>query len=444
MAFRTWAKLTGITVGAAALAGASQLGLAYGLGILRLTRVLEVTTRDQWTAQLSWAAWIAMTAATVGAMTGRAYLPRPSGVGTRIGMAVAAALGAAIVVPLTMQPARSGQVAGVHPAFVIGVCAALGAVVGGFAAYAALSRAASRWGLAAVGTAIWIIAVISVGPSLAGADSLPARLGVLDAAFLDESLTPRTALLTMPLLALVSGALLGWNARRRGMSTLTIALAGLPGPALLTVAYLIAGPGEGADRYQAVPYWGAMTAAGAGVLGSVLTAVLRRGPATDGTWARPEPSKPTPDRPPLPKRDARPESAIARAAVDGAVQRPDEKPRPPQAAAIPMAGATPFDGFTPVQAKTQPAQTQAAQPQAAQPQAAQTQAAQTQPAQTQPAKAGRPKARREPTAISPPLPNPQPVSAPLPRPKPARNRPQQPASRDGDIADWVSGLGGPH
>src|SRR4051794_18290918 len=114
MAFRTWAKLSGITVGAAALAGAGQLGLAYGLGILRLTRVVEVTVRDQWTAQLAWVAWIAMTSAAVGGMAGRLHLPWRSGAGTRIVTAVLASIGAAVVVPLTMQPARTAQVAGVR------------------------------------------------------------------------------------------------------------------------------------------------------------------------------------------------------------------------------------------------------------------------------------------------------------------------------------------
>ena len=33
----------------------------------------------------------------------------------------------------------------------------------------------------------------------------------------------------MPALALISGGVLGWAARRRELSTLTIALAGLPG-----------------------------------------------------------------------------------------------------------------------------------------------------------------------------------------------------------------------
>ncbi len=313
MPFRTWAKLLGASFGIAALAGASQLGLAYGLGILRLTRVVEVTARDQWTAQLAWVAWFAMMSAVVGGIAGRLRLPRRSGSGARIVAAVAAGLGGAAVVPLTMQPARTAAIAGVHPVFVIGACAALGALVGVFGAYAALSRQVARWSFTTIGIAIWVIAIVSVAPSLAPGDPLPAvRLGVLDAGFLSTSAAQRTALFTMPVLALVSGAVLGWAARRRELSTLAIALAGLAGPALLTLAYLIAGPGDGADRYQVVPYWAAMTAAGAGVLGSVLAAVLRRGPAgagrsPNGSGSGPGAAgEPTPDRPPLPKRDAQP------------------------------------------------------------------------------------------------------------------------------------------
>ncbi len=283
MAFRTWVKLLGAVLGVAALAGASQLGVAYGLGILRLTRVLEAAARDQWTAQLAWVAWFAMASAVIGALAGgrlREHLGGAATVGTHIAMAVAAGAGAAVVVPLTMQPARTAQVAGVDPVFVIGLCAAFGALVGVFAAYAVLAHVVARWSMSVLGPAIWAIALISVSPSLAPGDALPAvRLGVFDAGFLSPAVTQRTALFTMPALALLVGAAHGWTARRREMPTLTIALAGLPGPAMLTLAYLIAGPGSGSDRYQIVPYWAAMTATGAGVLGSVLAAVIGRGDA---------------------------------------------------------------------------------------------------------------------------------------------------------------------
>jgi hypothetical protein len=325
MAFRTWARLLPATLGVGALAGAGQLGVAYGLGIVRLTRVLDVTTRDLWTAQLAWAAWVAMSAAVAGALAGARLLPvgrsagagaRPAqpaapGAGTIIVLAVAAGLGAAVVAPLTMQPARTAQVDGVNAVIVIGICAGLGAVVGVFAACAALAQPVARWSLVTVGLVVWALAFLSVVPSLAPSDPLPAvRLGVFDAGFLGPGTARRTALFTMPAMAVLAGAALGWRARRQERATLTIALAGLPGPALLTLAYLIAGPGAGADRYQLAPYWAAMTATGAGVLGSVLAAVVRRGAEND-----PDGAGPTVDRPPLPRRPSQPESAIAQAAT---------------------------------------------------------------------------------------------------------------------------------
>ncbi|GIF19423.1 hypothetical protein BJ973_006466 [Actinoplanes tereljensis] len=385
MAFRTSAKLLGVTLGVAALAGASQLGLAYGLGIVRLTRVLDLTARDQWTAELAWVAWLAMTSAVIGGMAGRPHLPTTSGAGTRLGTAVAAGLGAAIVVPLTMQPARTATVAGVQPAFVIGVCAVLGAIAGLFAAYAALSRPVARWSFLTVGIAAWAIAILSAVPSLAPGKTLPAiRLGVIDAALLPDSVTQRTALFTMPALALISGIALGWRARRRDASTLTIALTGLPGPALLTAAYLVAGPGTGDDGFQGVPYWAAMTAAGAGVLGSVLAAVLRRSPESGG---------PTPNRPPLTKRDPEPDSAIAQAGTGTGTGAAAGPPTPVE--------MPPFDGFK------------------------------ANPANANPAKA---QGRAQPQQISPPLATPTPI-APPPQVKARRQ-----AEPDG-VAEWVSGLG---
>ncbi|MBL7257025.1 hypothetical protein [Paractinoplanes lichenicola] len=370
MAFRTWVKLVGAAFGAAALVGAGQLGLAYGLGILGFTRVVDATARDQWTVQLGWVAWFALTAAAAGGLAGRSRLPRSAGAGTRMAGAIAAGLGAAAIVPLTMQPARSAEIAGVNAVFVIGACAVIGAAAGIFAAYAALGRHVSHWSLMTVAGAIWLVALASVAPSLISGKTLPpVRLGVLDADFVPDGLIERVALFTMPAIALISGLVIGLAARRRQLPTVAIALAGLPGPALLTVAYLVAGPG--ASRFQEVPYWGAMTAAGAGVFGSVLAAVLRRGPATDQPGV-PLGTEPTPDRPPLPQRDAQPESAIAKAAagpqagtaavkpatgrasVSGrasvaahaavAAQRPEHELKPSDTGVITM---PPFDGFTP-------------------------------------------------------------------------------------------------
>ncbi|WP_250001309.1 hypothetical protein [Actinoplanes sp. M2I2] len=373
MAFRTWAKLVGTAFGAAALVGAGQLGLAYGLGVLTFSRVVEVTDRDVWTAQLAWVSWFAMTAAAAGGLAGRAHLTSRSGAGSRLIGGIAAGLGAATTVPLTMHPARSAEIAGVNAVFVIGACAVLGASAGIFAAWAALGRNAARWNLVTVGAAVWLLALVSVAPSLRSGEQLPTvRLGVLDAGFVPDDLVERGSLFTMPALALICGLLVGLAARRHQMSTVAVALAGLPGPALLALAYLIAGPGSG--RLQELPYWAATTAVGAGVLGSVLAAVLSRGPATD----RPRPAaRPTSERPPLPQRDAQPESAIAQAATRSgaplpgagaaqaitgraavparasvaaraavAAQRPDEELRPSDTGVITM---PPFNGFSPPQ-----------------------------------------------------------------------------------------------
>ncbi|GLY96339.1 hypothetical protein [Actinoplanes sp. NBRC 103695] len=352
MAFRTWAKLLGTTLGVAALAGASQLGLAYGLGILRLTRVVDVAGRDQWTAQLAWVAWFAMTAAVIGGLAGRWLRDRwkaPATAGTFVALSLAAGLGAALVVPLTMQPARTARVDGVHPVFVIGICATLGAAAGIFAAYAVLTQLIARRSLTVTGIAVWALALLSVAPSLGPDDPLPAvRLGVFDAGYLSPALTQRTALFTMPALALITGAILGYAARRRELPILTIALAGLPGPALLTLSYLIAGPGAGADRYQVVPYWAAMTATGAGVLGSVLAAVIRRGPddladeddpataaarhADDTETSAPRPRHAGDDEPTagIPVQHSPPPSALsapAHASADGPADQPERPAR---------------------------------------------------------------------------------------------------------------------
>ncbi|HET6479235.1 MAG TPA: hypothetical protein VFG35_04210, partial [Actinoplanes sp.] len=179
MAFRTWAKLLGSTFGAAALSGAGQLGLAYGLGLLDFSRAIEVTASDGWNAQLAWVSWFAMTAAAAGGLAGHSRLPERAGAGTRLIAGIAAGLGAATIVPLTMQPAREAAVAGVNAVFVIGACAVLGSAAGIFAAYAALGRSAARWSLVTLGSVVWLIALVSVAPSLRSGKELgTVRLGV--------------------------------------------------------------------------------------------------------------------------------------------------------------------------------------------------------------------------------------------------------------------------
>ncbi|WP_436523946.1 hypothetical protein [Actinoplanes sp. HUAS TT8] len=358
MAFRSWVKLLATTATAAAVVGAGQLGIAYGLGIVRLNRVLDVTARDQWTAQLAWVAWITMTAAAIGAIVATGLLPRwrdrPVGAGGALALGLAGGIGSLAVLPLTMQPARDAQVAGVQPVLVIGIAAGLGAAAGIFAGWASAAKPAARWNVAAVSVLMWIVALISIGPSLRpGHDRPEIHLGVLSGSLIPSALASHTTFLTMPTLALLAGLTVGFVARGHRVSVLAAGLAGLAGPALLTLAYLVAGPEAGATGFQTDPYWSAMTACGAGVLGSVIAAIVRSAPATTPATATASsspavapaaPAAVEPPAAPLPKRDAPVQSAIAQAAAAAAL-RPEDQLRPSDTGVIGTAPGTPNNPF---------------------------------------------------------------------------------------------------
>ncbi|MEV6343400.1 hypothetical protein [Actinoplanes sp. NPDC051851] len=358
MAIRSWVKLVATTATAAAVVGAGQLGIAYGLGMVRLDRALDITARDQWTAQLAWVAWMTMTAAAIGAIVATGmrsrWLPRPVSAAGSIGLGVTAGLGSLAVLPLTMQPARSAVVAGVQPVFVIGAAAGIGAAVGIFAAAAAAAKPVFRWNLAVMSVLTWIVALVTIGPSLLpGHTATAVRVGVLEGSLIPAAVAEHTPFLTMPVLALLAGLIVGWIGRGKGTSTLAVAFAGLPGAALLTMAYLIAGPAQDAAGFQLDPYWSAMTAAGAGVLGSVIAAIVRSAPATPGAKPGHDSPASTPEGPagdspastPLPRRDAPVQSAIAQAAA-AAAQRPEDQLRPSDTGVLPAPGTpnNPFSG----------------------------------------------------------------------------------------------------
>lgn len=292
MAIRTWGRVLLAALGAGIVAGAGQLGIAYGLGIVRFNRTFDAATTNHWPAQLVWTGWFAMVAAVVGAVIADRLARRyelPTTLGAQASTSAAAALGALVVAPLSMQPARMAQVASTDPVTSAGVAAALGAGVGLVAALATLGRRPVGWNIGAVTGVAWFLAVMSVMPSLGPTDPLPAvRLGGLDPSWLNAGTSQRLAVVTMPALALVVGALGGAVARWHGFPVPVVAACGVAGPAMLALAYLVAGAGEATDAYQAAPYWGALIAAGAGALGSVLAAAARwpliaAGPAeTDG------------------------------------------------------------------------------------------------------------------------------------------------------------------
>ncbi|MEV4812980.1 hypothetical protein [Micromonospora avicenniae] len=279
MVSRTWRNLLLTALGMGLLAGAGQLGIAFAFGIVRLTGTSAGATVNQWPAQLAWVCWFAAHAAVAGTVV-TARLARRHGLlgstGRLVAIAAAAALGATVVAPLCVRPAQVTERFAVDPIWAVGICAILGALVGAGAAIAALVRPPLGWNLTAVGAVVWLVALVSVVPSLSTAGPLPAvRLGVLEPTVLDVGAAGRQAVLILPAVALLIGAVTGGLARRRGHSPLVNGVTGAAGMVLVAFAYLTAGPGEAVDRYQVTPYYGALLALAAGVLGSGVAASFR-------------------------------------------------------------------------------------------------------------------------------------------------------------------------
>ncbi|WP_124771515.1 hypothetical protein [Micromonospora inaquosa] len=313
MAFRTWGRLLLTALGVSVLAGAGQLGIAYGFGIVRLTGAFTGTTVNQWPAQLVWVGWFAANAAVAGAvLTGRlAHRDAPAtSTGRQLAVGGAAALGATVIAPLCMQPARAAELISVDPVWAVGICAVVGAVIGAGAAIAVLFRPELGWNMAAVAGAVWLLALISVLPSLGTAGPLPTvRLGVLEPSWLGDAAAQRLALLLLPTVALLASAATAGLARWRGQAPLVSGATGVAGPVLVAFAYLTAGPGDAVDRYQATPYYGALIAILAGALGAAAAALLRW--PTGSRAADPQAIEPTAILRPLPAGPALPGAASA-------------------------------------------------------------------------------------------------------------------------------------
>ncbi|WP_433344716.1 hypothetical protein [Micromonospora sp. CA-111912] len=335
MAFRTWGKLLLTALGVSVLAGAGQLGVAYGFGIVRLVGDFTDATVNRWPAQLVWVSWFATVAAVVGAVVveriARAE-PLMATTTGQLGVAGAAALGATVVALLCMQPARATELSGVDPVWAVGICAVLGAVAGAGAAFAVLLRPPLGWNLAMMAGAVWLVALFSSLPALVGTGPLPTvRLGVFEPGWLDAAAAQRLAMLLLPLVALLAGAASGALARWRGHPPLIGGASGAAGPVLVAFAYLAAGPGNSVDRYQLAPYHGALIAVATGALGSAAATLARWPLVTSG-----RPADQRGDRP------ATPGEAVGDPAIE-----PTDILRPlPIGPAVPMTGDA--DGADPV------------------------------------------------------------------------------------------------
>jgi hypothetical protein len=276
-----------VAFGAAALTGAAQLGLVYGLSAIRFDRSFAGIEND-WNIELTWIAWFTMLAVVGGtafALSHGRLLARRVGVPSRhtdvaeitvrLIAAVAAGLGALVaMMSLTVYPAANAKVSmdpRITMALTVGISAVVGIVI------AALTVAIRPLSSSMVWFTVvaWILAVISIAnttPLMGRLYLDPVRLGVLDIGALQP--TPRASF-TMPVLALVLGATVALIGRMRRHPRLLIALSGATGPLLIAAAYLIGGPGVSHDQTNQIDaYLGAMIAVVAGLVPTIIVALL--------------------------------------------------------------------------------------------------------------------------------------------------------------------------
>ena len=280
-----WTRVTGTTLGIAALTAAGQLGVAYGLGVVRFPRTFPAG--GLWATQLTWVAWIAALAVLAGAaagawkarrMRGAPGAPTSLELGHRMLVALLAGAGAGLTIGLTALPARAAEIPGANPAPALeaALAASLGVVAGILAAVAALSLRVVAVSIIALVAVVWLVALVAVAPSLAPGAELPlVRLGVLDLPVFGAGARSTIAVLSPPVLALLVGVAVAAAARSRGLPVLHTILSGTAGPALLAVAYLIAAPGADDRSVQAPAFGGALVALAAGLLASVMVAMSR-------------------------------------------------------------------------------------------------------------------------------------------------------------------------
>lgn len=304
-------------VGVGAAVGAAQLGLGYGLNVIRFADAGGQFTTGIWVASLTWATWIAATSTIVGAVVadrlgtrpgpdpgpGPDGAPRPDRLTTllwRLVLATGAALGAATTIALIAVPARAAELDGVaSPQTVAAGYAALGVVASLLIAVGALAARAVTANLLATAAWLWLLAVLAVADQvLSGASAARVPLGFWE--FSPDGLWFRSLLLPDAGLAvtaaLVIGLLAALPAARRGDHPVGVVISGTTGPLMLALAYLLTQPdlvGAAAidlSRQLVVPYLVL-----AGLLGSVLASAVRaREPAPPARSTGPVPAPRTP------------------------------------------------------------------------------------------------------------------------------------------------------
>lgn len=300
MAARSWATSIFTAIGVAAGAGAAQLGLGYGLGIISWQPTGDSAT--VWVSSLAWVAWLAASSTVIGTLCADRLSPADTPVAGdastpaahaltaawRLVIALSAAVGALIIVPLVAVPSRTPRPDNVAPYFTAGGYAIAGIIVGLLIAVGALAARAIAANVIASSAWLWLLAVVAVIDVVRADGNLAtaAQLGTwqfTDATWIKDIVNLPGALLMLAV-ALVIGALAAWPAGRRGDNRVGVAVSGAAGPLLVALAYFLAAPAVDEQNQQLSAFVIAPYAVLAGLAGSVIVSAI--GPRGSRTQAR--------------------------------------------------------------------------------------------------------------------------------------------------------------
>jgi hypothetical protein len=344
MADKGWTSQAATAAGIAAGAGAAQLGLGYGLGVIAWP-VTAAEADSVWLGSLGWATWITASATVLGAVVaGRlrsGYPGRWRGL-WRFALAFSSALGALVAVALVALPAREAvRDDTLSPQLVAGGYALAGLLAGLVIAFWAVSSGPVAANL--IGTALWLwaLAIAGVVTELAGGGDSATYLTSWQFA---ESVSPvqyggiywPSALLTLGA-AFAIGLAAAGPAVARGEFGLGTAISGAVGPLLVAFSFLTLAPqltaamGPLQSAYLIAPY-----AVLAGIGGSALAVGIGKG------WRN------RLDRVEKPALPAAPQSVDASPETPETRETPQPKPKaagrataPVQRATVPEKPATP-------------------------------------------------------------------------------------------------------
>jgi hypothetical protein len=302
MARRGWGRSIFIAALAAAGAGAAQLGLGYGLDILVWTPPAKDGADAAWAAGLTWTVWAAATSVVIGAAIGErvggsVHSGRTARGAARVAIALAAAIGGLITIPLVAVPTqRMGDLDTFAPHLLAGVHAAAGVLLGLIMAMIAVTSRAIAANVFVTTGFLWVIAIVAVNTSHGGEVT---QLGIWK--FTSEGPIWHQFYIPGALLmlggALMIGGLAAFPAAGRGEGRFGVTISGVSGPILVAAAYALAAPRLGhatfeqLSAYYTSPYMIVAGLLGSALVGAVGAAPRRPDPVPAGT-AGPQPAVP--------------------------------------------------------------------------------------------------------------------------------------------------------